>query len=81
MTTLADLYTAEAYEAAIARRNLLWVRWQDALAAWGAAGGPTGPLLGAVNDAQQAYEWAERDLVRARVMFRSAVLYGDGEAA
>lgn len=65
----------ERYEAAIARRNLLWASWQDALTTWHAADRPTGLLLGDLNDAQYAYEWAARDLVRARVIFRSAVLY------
>lgn len=63
----------ERYVAAIARRNLLWVEYQDARRAWLAAGKPTGSVLGALNNVQQIFEHAERDLVRARVFLQTQV--------
>lgn len=65
--------TAAAYEAAIARRNLTLARWQNMRAAWIAHGSPTGDLLADVNEAQRVYEWAVRELVRARVIWRESL--------
>jgi hypothetical protein len=65
------------YLAAIARRNTSWARWQDALTLLALARDEIGfhdlrPYIRDVNDAQDAYEWAARDLVRERVIWRGA---------
>jgi hypothetical protein len=69
--TAGLLDPTERFVAAIARRNILWVEYQDARRAWLAAGRPTGPLLGAMNNAQQVFEHAARELVRARVFLQT----------
>lgn len=70
---LADLYSDEAWDAAIGRRNIAWARWQSVRAQWEFAGCPTGPLLGALNEAQHNYEHAARDLIRARVWWKAGL--------
>ncbi len=79
--TAGDNHPDDRYLTAIARRNLLWCRWRDAVVVWEAAGRPTGAVLGAVNDAQHAYEWAVRDLVRARVWWRAERAAARGQVA
>ena len=66
----------ERYVAAIARRNVAWTRWQEARDTLDWA--PSTPAIAAYNEAQHEYEWAARDLVKARVIFRAKI--GTGAA-
>lgn len=71
MTTLAAHSPGEdRFLTAIAVRNRAWVRYRIAVEAWLRAGSPTGEALALVNDRQNEYEHAARDVIRARVFFR-----------
>lgn len=76
--TLADLYSDEAWDAAIARRNITWARLreaEDVLRGAEAVAGPQAdlrPHRAFYNAAQRDYEYAARDLIRARVWHRAA---------
>ncbi len=65
----------ERWLAAIARRNVAWARWRDALELLAIHRDELGftdvrDEIGQVNDTQYEYEHACRDLVRARVWLR-----------
>lgn len=67
----------ERYETAIARRNIAWARWQDALAALAIVRDELGfrevrAEIREVNSAQADYEWRQRELIRERVIWRNS---------
>lgn len=67
----------DRYLAAIARRNTTWARWQDARDLLAIARDEIGfhdlrPYVANANQAQDDYEHAARDLVRARAWFGAA---------
>lgn len=65
------------YERAISRRNMTWGHFQAAEqllrhAETKYAGAELAPFIRNYNEAQHDYEWAERDLVKARVFWRAS---------
>lgn len=73
---MSDTYPDDRFETAIARRNVTWAHYQAACAELAIARDEIGfydlrPYVRAVNSAQDAYEWAQRDLVRARALWRA----------
>lgn len=65
--------TVIRYQAAIARRNIAWAKHRRRQDAWLAAGHPADTVaIGMLNLALDDLEWAQRELIRERVIFRAA---------
>jgi hypothetical protein len=65
------------YETAIARRNIAWAKWRNAIELLRHAEArdeDSVPYRRVSNAAQHDYEWAARDLVRARVWFAAGLV-------
>lgn len=67
----------DRYETAIARRNTTWAAWRGAvelLRLREAQGFDPIPYRRNANEAQHDYEYAARDLVRARVWYAAGLV-------